>query len=169
MQPAAVRSLFLIDLLLLAYSADGTTKPDTDVEGHCSPSCRCAADAYTADGSHSLLTAKAIPVHYGFPPELMEEAALVTQDVIAILAVLLIFGFFGSIAAVVSYYVLDHSATLRNRPFMRSIRGSLEAAGTAVDNRLHLVGRIVLVLFITALGLVIVLAIVKWAFEELAK
>lgn len=91
------------------------------------------------------------------------------QDIIAILTVLLILGFFSSIAAAVSYYVLDHSATLRDRPFMRSIRGSLEAAGTAVDNGLRLGGRIMLVLFIAALGLVIVLAVVKWAFEELAR
>jgi hypothetical protein len=45
-----------------------------------------------------------------------------TQDVTPILIVLLIFG---SLVAVVSYYILDRSRTFRERPFMRSIRGSL--------------------------------------------
>ena len=33
-QPAPLRRLFLIDLLLLAYATDGATKPDADIDGH---------------------------------------------------------------------------------------------------------------------------------------
>lgn len=54
MQPAAIRSLFLIDLLLLAYATDGAAKTDADVERHCPSVSGLAADAYTADGSHPL-------------------------------------------------------------------------------------------------------------------
>jgi hypothetical protein len=52
MQPASLRSLFLNDLLLLAYAADSATKTDTDVEGHRVQSWTDAADAYTLDESH---------------------------------------------------------------------------------------------------------------------
>jgi hypothetical protein len=52
MQPAAIRSLFLIDLLLRAYAADGAAKTDADVERHCPSVSGLAADAYTADESH---------------------------------------------------------------------------------------------------------------------
>jgi hypothetical protein len=34
MQAAPLRSLFLIDLLRLAYAADGAAKPDANVDGH---------------------------------------------------------------------------------------------------------------------------------------
>jgi len=34
MQPASFRSLFLIDLLLLAHATDRAAKPDADVDGH---------------------------------------------------------------------------------------------------------------------------------------
>jgi hypothetical protein len=52
MQPASLRSLFLVNALLFPYAADGAAKADADVEGHCTPSSRHAADAYTADESH---------------------------------------------------------------------------------------------------------------------
>jgi len=50
--PAALRSLFLIDLLLLTDAANGAAKSDADVERHWLTSSGRAADAYTADGSH---------------------------------------------------------------------------------------------------------------------
>jgi hypothetical protein len=34
MQPASLRSLFLIDPLLLAHATDCAAKPDADVDGH---------------------------------------------------------------------------------------------------------------------------------------
>jgi hypothetical protein len=34
MQPASLRSLFLIDLLLLAYATNRAAETDADVEGH---------------------------------------------------------------------------------------------------------------------------------------
>ena len=52
MQPASLRSLFLVNALLFPYAADGAAESDADVEGHCTPSWRDAADAYTADESH---------------------------------------------------------------------------------------------------------------------
>jgi hypothetical protein len=88
------------------------------------------------------------------------------QDVGAILIVLLIFG---SLVAVVSYYFLDRSRTLRERPFMRLIRTSLEAADTALSDGFRIVGWIMLLLCIAILGLIVVGAVVKWAFEELAR
>src|SRR5437870_11681514 len=57
MQPAALGSLFLIDLLLLTNAADRAAKTDADVERHRMQSSRRAADAYTADQSLFLLTA----------------------------------------------------------------------------------------------------------------
>jgi hypothetical protein len=71
------------------------------------------------------------------------ESFAVIQDLSAILTVLLIVG---SLLAVVSYYFLDRSRTLRERPFMRSIRASLQAADTALNDGSRTVGRIILVL-----------------------
>lgn len=88
------------------------------------------------------------------------------QDVIAILTMLLIFG---SLLAVVGYYFLDRSRTLRERPFMRSIRDSLQAADAALSDGLWTVGRIILMICVAILGLVVVGAIVKWSLEELAR
>jgi hypothetical protein len=34
MQPAPLRRLFLIDPLCFAYAANGTTKPNPDIDGH---------------------------------------------------------------------------------------------------------------------------------------
>jgi hypothetical protein len=51
-QPTPIRSLFLIDLLLLANAADGAAKSYADVERHRPQSSVHAADAYTADESH---------------------------------------------------------------------------------------------------------------------
>jgi hypothetical protein len=82
------------------------------------------------------------------------------QDVFAILI-------FGSPAAVIGYYILDHHKTLRERPFMRSMRGSREAAGTVLSSGLHVIGGIALVVCIVALALVIGFAVVKWALEKL--
>jgi hypothetical protein len=57
MQATSLRSLFLIDSLLFAYAADSATEAYADVERHRPPSSSRAADAYTADESHSDLTA----------------------------------------------------------------------------------------------------------------
>jgi hypothetical protein len=52
MQPAALRSLFLIDLQFLTYAPHSTAKPNSDIERHCKQSSRLAADTYTPDESH---------------------------------------------------------------------------------------------------------------------
>ena len=52
MQSTSFRSLFLIDLLFFPQTSDGATKTDADVQRHCLPSWKYAADAYTADESH---------------------------------------------------------------------------------------------------------------------
>lgn len=92
-----------------------------------------------------------------------------SQGASAILAILAVLLIVGSLLAVVSYYFLDRSRTWRERPFMRSIRDSLQAADTAISDGLWTVGRIILVLCLAILGLVVVGAIVKWSLEELAR
>lgn len=44
-QPASLRRLLLVDLLLLPDAADGATKSDADVQWHREPSWGLAADA----------------------------------------------------------------------------------------------------------------------------
>lgn len=83
-------------------------------------------------------------------------------------AVLFLFLLLGSLAAVIAYYVLDHS-NARDKPLMKSIRGSMETMGAAFDGALRFTGRTLVLIVVAALGLVILLALLKWALEELAK
>ena len=52
MQPGTFCRLFLIDLLLLAYTADRAAKPNANIERHRCNFGSYAADAYTSDESH---------------------------------------------------------------------------------------------------------------------
>jgi hypothetical protein len=51
-QTAPLSCLFLIDLLLLAYTTDRAAKPGADIEWHRARYWRHIADAYTLDESH---------------------------------------------------------------------------------------------------------------------
>jgi hypothetical protein len=59
MQSTPLRSLFLIDPLFLADTADGATESDAYIERHRLPYSGRAADAYTSDESHCSGLSKA--------------------------------------------------------------------------------------------------------------
>ena len=88
---------------------------------------------------------------------------------LTLLAIAVLVAIFGSLGAVLTYYVLDQHEGLRETPFVRGIRFSLETAGRRLDEGLRLAWRGFWFFCAATLGLVVVLAILKWAFEELLR
>ena len=84
-------------------------------------------------------------------------------------AFLSILSLFGALAGVVTYFVLDHSETSRNKPLMRLIRGTAERADTAFDNAPRSLGRFVFKACVVVFGLVVLIAVLKWSLEELVR
>ena len=73
-----------------------------------------------------------------------------------------------SLIALIAYFISD-LRSLRERPLMRSIRTCLELIGKFVSGGVALAIKFAAIVAGLLLGGAVALAVVKWAFEELAK